>query len=164
MQKKKEFIQVREKIPEKKRQAAEVANGLYSPKRKMLIMRSPDEMTIGERLKRERYLRKLTQEQMALYLGISPSYLGAMERGKRPVSRKMMDLLHERLNLSYDFMLEGMSITGAAIAQYVRETTDYSTAHKVNVLLNVCSEEELESCYQLIHTHLVFLRNRAKSQ
>ena len=129
-------------------------SGYYTPQKKSLIMKSPEEISIGARLKRERYLRKLTQEQMADYLGISPSYLGAMERGVRPISRKMMDRLHEKLNISYDFMLEGLSMSGAVISQYVQETGIHSPDHKLNVLLNVCTKEELDACYNLVHTYL----------
>ncbi len=137
--------------------------GIYSPGKRSLITSSPENLSVGKRLRRERFLRKLTLEQMSAFLGISPSYLGAMERGDRPVSRKMMDLLHGKLNLSYDFMLEGISITGAAITQYVKESSDYSIQHNLDVLLKVCSEEELESCYQLVHTYLTHKRDyRAK--
>ena len=115
-------------------------------------------LSIGARLRRERFLRKLTLEQMANYLCISPSYLGAMERGKRPISRKMMAVLHDKLDLSYDFMLEGISLSGSMISQYVRESTTYTTHHNLNVLLQVCSPEELESCYQLVHTYLIHRR------
>jgi|GEM_PF-685951 len=137
--------------------------GIYSPGKRNLITTSPESLSVGKRLRRERYLRKLTLEQMSQFLGISPSYLGAMERGDRPISRKMMDLLHGKLDLSYDFMLEGISITGSAITQYVKESSDYSVHHNLDVLLKVCNEEELESCYQLVHTYLSHKRDyRAK--
>ena len=133
-------------------------SGIYSPTRKALILKPPHDLTVGSRLRRERFLRKLTLEQMASYLNISPSYLGAMERGKRPISRKMMGLLHDKLDLSYDFMLEGITLSGSMISQYVRESSTYSTHHNLNVLLQVCTPDELESCYQLIHTYLIHRR------
>lgn len=135
-------------------------SGYYTPKKKSLIMKSPEEMSVGARLKRERFLRKLTQEQMADYLGISPSYLGAMERGVRPISRKMMERLHEKLNISYDYMLEGLALSGAAISQYVREAGIQTPVHKLNVLLNVCSMDELDACYNLVHTYLSVSRSK----
>lgn len=134
-------------------------SGLYPPGKRGLIMTSPENLTIGNRLRRERYLRKLTIEQMSAYLGISPSYLGAMERGDRPISRHMMNVLHEKLDISYDFMLEGLSITGSTISKYVKENGNYSIHHSLDVLLNVCDEEELQSCYQLVHTYLSHKRD-----
>ena len=148
------------RTPKKPAESAEAKSlsGIYSPTRKALILKSPNDLSIGARLRRERFLRKLTLEQMANYLCISPSYLGAMERGKRPISRKMMAVLHDKLDLSYDFMLEGISLSGSMISQYVRESTTYTTHHNLNVLLQVCSPEELESCYQLVHTYLIHRR------
>ena len=139
--------------------AASKYAGIYSPARRAFLSKPPETLSIGGRLRRERLLRNLSIEQMATYLEISPSYLGAMERGSRTVSRKMMDRYHERLNLSYDFMLEGISISGSMISQYVKESGTYSVHHNLNVLLNVCNQEELESCYNLIHTYLTHRRD-----
>ncbi len=135
-------------------------SGLYSPQRRALILQPPETLTIGYRLRRERYLRKWTLDQMSAYLGISISYLGALERGDRAVSAKMMRKLHRKLNLSYDFLLEGISLTGEAISQYVRESSDYSVQHNLDVLLGVCSDDELENCYELVHTYLTTHRQR----
>ena len=146
-----------QKMPDESEESRSLS-GIYSPTRKELILKPPHDLSIGSRLRRERFLRKLTLEQMARYLNISPSYLGAMERGKRPISRKMMGLLHDKLDLSYDFMLEGISLSGSMISQYVRESSTYSTHHNLNVLLQVCTPDELESCYQLIHTYLIHRR------
>lgn len=38
---------------------------------------------------------KLTQTQLAIKLGISPSYLGRMEEGTKPLSDKVLDKIHE---------------------------------------------------------------------
>ena len=133
--------------------------GIYPPGKRDLIQKSPETLSVGNRLRRERFLRKLTQEEMADYLNISASYLGAMERGDRPISRRMMNLLHEKLDISYDYMLEGLTITGTTVTKFVKENTIYSAHHNLNVLLNVCDEDELESCYQLVHTFLTHKRD-----
>ena len=138
-------------------------SGIYSPTRRALILKPPHDLSIGNRLRRERFLRKLTLEQMASYLNISSSYLGAMERGKRPISRKMMGILHDKLDLSYDFMLEGITLSGSVISQYVRESSAYSIHHNLNVLLQVCTPDELESCYQLVHTYLTHRRDSQRN-
>jgi transcriptional regulator with XRE-family HTH domain len=129
-------------------------SGIYPPGKRDIITKQPETLSVGQRLRRERVLRKLTIEQMATYLDISTAYLGAIERGKRPISSKLMKRIHDRLGLSYDFLLDGMSISGHMISQYVRESTVYTTHHNLNVLLNVCSPEELNSCYNLVHTYL----------
>lgn len=129
-------------------------NGIYPPKKRELVVKQPQTLTVGQRLRRERVLRKLTIEQMASYLDISTAYLGAVERGKRPVSSRLLKRIHDRLGLSYDFLLEGYSVSGQMISQYVRESVSYSTQHNLDVLLKVCSPDELESCYHMIHTFL----------
>lgn len=140
-------------------------DGYFSPTRRELLKKDPSGLNVGERLRRERYLRAFTLEQMANYLGISTSYLGSMERGARPVSRAMMDKFHERLGLSYDYLWEGLNVTGTMITQYVRETSLYDAPirHKIDVLLNVCSPEEEIACYNLIHTYLTQERNSKKN-
>lgn len=135
-------------------------SGIYSPMKRRFLSQPPESLSIGGRLRRERLLRKMTLEDMADYLGISSTYLGSIERGTRPLSRKLEKLLHDRLGVSYDFLLEGISVTGTMIAQYVRETDDYSITHKINVLLNVCTPEEQEDCYHLVHTYLSGRRSR----
>ena len=127
---------------------------MYSPAKRRFLQQPPEELTVGGRLRRERILRKLTIEEMASFLNISSCYLGSIERGQRPVSKKLEKLLHERLGLSYDFLLEGKPVTSSMINQYVRETGSYSTRHNIDVLLNICDEEELEDSYDLMHTFL----------
>jgi len=129
-------------------------SSIYSPKKLSFLKRAPESLSIGGRIRRERILRNLSLEEMSSCLEISPSYLGALERGKRPISRKIMDKLHEKLNITYDFLLEGRQVTGAMIAQYVRESGSYSPHHNIDVLLNVANKDELDDCYHLIHTYL----------
>ena len=139
--------------------------GIYSPARMKLVQQSPDKLSVGERLRRERVLRKMTLEELGEYMGISPAYLGSVERGQRPLSKSLMKRLHDRLGISYDYLLEGMTISGNMISQFVRESEIYTTHHNLNVLLNVCSPDELNSCYNLVHTYLTFTReNNAKEK
>lgn len=144
----------------KKDKESSLLSGIYSPKRKELIMKRPETLTVGQRLRRERYLRKWSLEKMAAYLGISTSYLGALERGERSLSASVESKIHRLLHLSYDFLHVGITLSGEAISQYVHESVNYSTKHNVDVLLGVCTEEELESCYELIHTFLINRRKR----
>ena len=132
-------------------------SGIYSPVKISLLSRDPATLNVGERLRRERFLRSFTLEQMAAYLDISTSYLGSMERGVRPVSKRMIQLFHDRLNLSYDYLLDGLSVTGTMIAQYVQEASHYDDPirHKIDILLNVATPEEQSACYNMIHTFLM---------
>ncbi len=139
-------------------------SGIYSPAKMQIVRQSPELLSVGERLRRERILRKMTIEELADYMGISAAYLGSVERGKRPLSNSLMKKLHDRLGISYDYLLEGMTISGNMISQYVRESEIYTTHHNLNVLLGVCSPDELDSCYNLVQTYLTFTREQKKER
>ena len=81
--KKKEVFQMSKKDNDKQNKPDNYLRGIYSSKRRALIMQPPETLTIGQRLRRERYLRRWSQEQMAVFLDISTSYYGALERGER---------------------------------------------------------------------------------
>lgn len=144
-------------IDEKTLQHYELAS-LYSPERLKLITDDPTKLTPSERIRRERYLRGLSLEQMALILEISPSYLGSIERGIRPLSRRVIVQLHDRLNLSYDYLLEGSTITTNGIHKFIQEQPVYQPGRNMDSLLSVCSPDELDACYHLLHIYLTYRR------
>ena len=146
----------------KTRQAAKPASlfeSIYSPGRRAFLSLSPNELSIGGRLRRERLIRNMSLEKMAAELDISSSYLGAMERGYRPISRRMMDKLHDTYNLSYDFLMEGVNVSGEMVTQFVREKGSYSIQSSLDTLLRICDPEELACCYSLVHTYLARKRS-----
>lgn len=61
------------KSKRKKTQRPNYLSGVYSPKRRALIASRPEDLTIGQRLRRERYMRRMSLEQLAAILGISVS-------------------------------------------------------------------------------------------
>ncbi len=126
----------------------------FSPGRLGFLSISPEQLSAGGRIRRERILRNMTQEEMASYLNISASYLGAIERGSRPLSKKMMKVFHDRLKVSYDFLMEGRFMTGAMIQQFVREEASADAVYKLNVLVNAESPENQAACYELVHSYL----------
>lgn len=128
--------------------------GEFSPKRREFLSCAPETLTPGGRLRRERLLRKSTLEEMSEFLEVSPAYLGAIERGKRPVSTKFMQKLHDRLGISYDFLFDGIVLSGNTIAHFVQESSDYSARHNIDVLLDISTPDELDACYNLFHTYL----------
>ena len=141
-------------------------SGVYSPTKVELIETDPSTLNVGLRLRRERYLRNLTLEQMASYLNISTSYLGAVERGTRPLSKHLSDVVHRQLNVTYDYLWEGLDVTGTMISQFVRESPgsyDEPVRHKLDVLLNVASPPELLAIYDLAHTYLTFSRKQQEA-
>ena len=66
-------------------------------------------INFGKRLKKERKLRKLTQEQMAEKLDISLKHYGAVERGLTGLSTENLIHLSNILGLSLDYLIKGES-------------------------------------------------------
>ena len=54
----------------------------------------------GNRIKELRHERALSQERLALNAGITPAYLGLLERGKRNATVAVIERLCEALNIS----------------------------------------------------------------
>lgn len=121
-------------------------------------------LLIGHRIRNERIALGMTQAEFARMLGISPSYLGALERGTRPVSRSIMNRLHEKTHISYDYLLEGLESSdpsASALQNVVAEPDHYRIRRDIGLLLISCTPREAKDCYQLIHTYLNHLRNSA---
>lgn len=125
-----------------------------------LTYRTPT--TIGTRIREERKKLGMTQAQLSHVLGISTSYLGALERGSRSFSSNILAKFHEHLHLSYDYLLEGTTLQDLSLQQYIRESPayEYGIRHDLDVVLGTCTEAELEICYELIHTYLLHSRGR----
>ena len=119
-------------------------------------------LLIGHRIRNERLALGMTQTEFAKLLGISPSYLGALERGTRPVSRSIMNRLHEKTHISYDYLLDGLSKSDAPMPlsqNIVAEPEHYRIRRDIGLLLVSCTPREAKDCYQLIHTYLDHLRS-----
>lgn len=116
--------------------------------------------TIGERIRWERQKLGLTQKQLSEKLEISPSYLGALERGSRPVSASISSRIHNFLNISYDYLLEGEGLPPPMYPQAVHESAPNNLYDELLHILNTCTTVELEACCALIKTHLMSMRRQ----
>ena len=119
---------------------------------------------IGLRIRRERIIWNLTQEELSKTLGISSNYLGQIERGTRELSRKMEDKLCETFNLRHEEFYQGIpqkswvSITAESGVIF----HDLSE-EDIGRLLHSCSREELQFCGHLIRCVLHYLHNPSAS-
>lgn len=64
---------------------------------------------IGKRIRRQRILQEMTQEELAERAEISPSFMGHIERGEKKPSLETIIKISEGLNLSIDFIIYGIS-------------------------------------------------------
>ena len=74
-----------------------------------------DYTTIGKNLRTYRKQRNLTQEQLAERAGLSPNYIGILERGEKQPSLETLLTLLNQLNVSADMVLCDVLNTGYAI-------------------------------------------------
>ena len=116
--------------------------------------------TIGERIRWERQKLGLTQKQLSEKLDISPSYLGALERGSRPISASISARIHNFLNISYDYLLEGEGLPPPMYPQAVYESTTKDFYEELLHILKTCTTVELEACCALVKTHLMSMRRQ----
>lgn len=64
----------------------------------------PD-MKPGDILRGARHREGLTQAQLAAMIGVKPSHISEMEKGKRPIGKDMAKRLAKALNTSYKVFL-----------------------------------------------------------
>lgn len=118
----------------------------------------PRARQVGSRIRAERLRRGQTQEEFCAPLGISVSYLGSIERGTRPASRRVLELLHERLGISYTYLLEGRNSYPPAVLNSLAEPGGYHIRRDLSLMLGSCSPGEVSECYDLIQTYLNHVR------
>ena len=67
-----------------------------------------DRKLLGKRIREERLRLNLTQEQLSEKVNVTPSYLGAVERGEKSMTlEKLIDLVNV-LGVSVDYILSDM--------------------------------------------------------
>ena len=74
-----------------------------------------NQTAIGSYIARKRREQNLTQEQLAERAGLSPNYIGILERGEKLPSLETLLTLLNQLNVSADMVLCDVLNTGYAI-------------------------------------------------
>lgn len=102
----------------------------------------------------------MTQEELALQLGVSTSYVSFLESGKRPLTHQVTMPLLRCLNISYDYLIMGEAAPGMGFISSVCEASSYNERLKLEHLLENCTKAEYEMCYQLCNAYLQTSRSR----
>lgn len=101
----------------------------------------------GERLRALRVARGLSQEQLALHAGITPTYLGMLERNIKNPTLKVIEQLCQSLNISLNnFFLDCQPET----------TPNDPSIQQIISLLTNCTEKERRLLLQIIKDVLKF--------
>ncbi|MBO4389294.1 MAG: helix-turn-helix domain-containing protein [Lachnospiraceae bacterium] len=135
----------------------------------------PSNTMIGIRIRNKRMELEMTQEDFARLIGISASYLSAIERGKRRVSAKLCTAIRDNTGLSCDYILTGQSDElhynyDRGFSPFPAEVFEegrylagsaksISPAKKrLALLFNTCTDEEAYLCYNVCHAMLAEVR------
>ncbi len=98
---------------------------------------------LGERVRRERLSRKITQEMLAEKAGISASFLGQVERGERKPSLETVVNIANSLGVTVDCLL---------LDSY--KTAPKSLVDELNFIIRETSEQEIKTVIELTKTIL----------
>lgn len=97
-----------------------------------------DYNVIGQRIKRARLSKNLTQEDLAEKLDISVAFLSRVERGNSHVNLKRLNQLCGLLDVSEGYILNGAS-----------STSDNYLTEEFYELLHRCSPEKQKLIYNI---------------
>jgi transcriptional regulator with XRE-family HTH domain len=103
---------------------------------------------VGERIRKLRHERGVSQEQLALKAGITPSYLGQVERGEKSPTIDSVDKVARALQVSLE---ELFSFEHAQLAHVDRQVID-----KIAFELSGRTKIEQQMVYQFIKQILLF--------
>jgi transcriptional regulator with XRE-family HTH domain len=65
------------------------------------------QVSLGERVKQSRHALKITQQELARAVGITPQHISAIEQGKWAPSISLLPKLAEELGVSIDYLVSG---------------------------------------------------------
>lgn len=76
---------------------------------------------MGERMKKQRKLLHMTQEQLAEKLNISVKHYGGVERGNAGLSLENLVLVSDILGIDLDYLIKGEENTKEMIPSRIKE-------------------------------------------
>ena len=104
---------------------------------------------LGERVRKKRKQLGLSQEELSEACGISPAYIGIIERGNRKLSVETLVKIANALNVNTDYLL--------------RDSVRYNSSDiikKTTSLLHDMDEDEIRYTYRMISNTKDFIDNK----
>jgi len=102
-----------------------------------------DSKPIGRRIKLAREAKKLTQEQLAEIVDLSPMHVSVLERGQKPPKLETMIKLANSLSVSGDFLLQDVITHSKAIP-----------ATEITLLISSLPENEQNRILQSVRAYV----------
>lgn len=114
---------------------------------------------IGQRIRLERKRLGISQETLASDLNISVNYLGEMERGRKIVSLNIAEKLCQYFHFTLDYLYRGI-MPDRVCEQSILEP---NPRQELMQLMEMCSEQELQLCLDVIKPLLVTWRTSVET-
>jgi len=124
---------------------------------------------LGDRIRKERESLNLSREKFAEIIGISPYYLGQIERGDRRISLEILIRIADTLHVSVDYILFGVEnffndsfntleyIAKEHIDKY--KTNKHNNLQDLIRLLSRCSNKELSLVKELVKLVIPYIKS-----
>jgi len=123
---------------------------------------------LGARIRKERENLNLSREKFAEIVGISPYYLGQIERGDRRMSLEILIKIANTLHVSVDYILFGVDMlfyNSSCNKEYIaRESDDEYKSYEHNSLqdlinlLSRCTNSQLSLVKELVKLIIPYLK------
>jgi transcriptional regulator with XRE-family HTH domain len=99
-----------------------------------------DKVAMGRRIREARKRLGLTQEQLALKINISDSYLTLIELGKRNISMETLLALSNCLGMTTDYIIKGESADDDGVCEQWRGITSGRSEQEINSAFKIVLE------------------------
>ncbi len=97
-----------------------------------------DYVRLGSKIREQRLKKGLTQEKLAEKCGISPSYIGIIERGDKKLSITTLVKIASVLDISTDYLLsDSLNISQDASLKQVLSDVKELKNDEMDLLINV---------------------------
>lgn len=101
-------------------------------------MRPMNYRLLGEKIKKERLNRGLTQEELAEKANLSVSFMGQIERGERKLSVDTLVKIGNSLGISFDYLLQsGQRLKHDTVIDELVYTLKGRTQNEIRMIIEV---------------------------
>ncbi len=100
--------------------------------------------TLGQRIRQRREALKLTQQQLAEALGVTPQHISVIEQGKRSISVEGLAKLAEELGVSIDYLVTGKEVAVADVIPAIKadESLELEVKNALVTLVKALKKQE----------------------
>lgn len=111
-----------------------------------------NQIELGLRIKQRRKMKKLTQENLAELINVSPHYIYELEKGLKTMSLSTLVDISTALNISTDYLLFGTQPVSTS------STAEIIPSDKLNSILQNLSPQKRDDIANILSVLLQYLK------